>query len=97
MESITIKDFVALTQTDEVLKKRIMNIEAKGKSAKSELVKLASDYGYDLIVNPELEIVDMSDEELDQVSGGGKKILPKEQICYEIFTFFGFDAKKCFD
>ena len=96
MKQITLAELVQLAKNDKELEQKILEGSKKiqgGESYSDALKTLASELGFDLILEEKIDgLEEVSDDALDQVAGG---IFFGKDFCIFMMELFGFDETYC--
>ena len=96
MKQVTLAELVQLAKNDKELEQKILEGSKKfGGSYRDALKNLASELGFDLILEEKMDgLEEVSDDALDQVAGGIKFF--GDAFCRFIMELFGYNGKeKC--
>ena len=97
MKQVTLAELVEMARNDKALERKILEASKKFGGAYSDALKtLASELGFDLILEEKIDgLEEVSDDALDQVAGGIKFF--GDAFCVFMIDLFGFDGKNYCD
>lgn len=99
MKQITLAELAEMTRNDKALEQKIVKASKKirgGESYSDALKTLASELGFDLILEEKMDgLEEVSDDALDQVAGGIKFF--GDAFCVLMMDLFGYNGKEYCD
>lgn len=98
MKKVTLAELVEMARNDKALEQKILEGSKKfgGGSYSDALKTLASELGFDLILEEKMDgLEEVSDDALDQVAGGIKFF--GDAFCVFMMDLFGFNGKEYCD
>lgn len=98
MKQVTLAELAELARNDKELEQKIVEASKKfgGGSYSDALKSLASELGFDLILEEKMDgLEEVSDDALDQVAGGIKFF--GDAFCVFMMDLFGFNGKEYCD
>ncbi len=101
MKQVTLAELAELAKNDKVLEQKILEGSKKirgGKSYSDALKTLASELGFDLILEEIIEnLEEVSDDALDDVAGGVKATEESANpFCKWVIELLGYDIALCY-
>ena len=97
MKQVTLAELAELARNDKALEQKILEASKKigGGSYRDALRNLASELGFDLILEEKMDgLEEVSDDALDQVAGG---IFFGNAFCVFMMDLFGYNGKEYCD
>ena len=98
MKQVTLAELAELAKNDKALEQKILEASKKfgGGLYRDALKTLASELGFDLILDEKMDgLEEVSDDALDQVAGGFKFF--GDAFCRFIMELFGYNGKETCD